>query len=147
MSEAIISIDPGASGAIIELQEGRIICHKLTSSMTETCDTIRSIAAVNVKTSAIVENVGGYMPGNSGPAAAKFARHIGHIEAALYLCAIPIVWNPTPQTWMKKIGVPPKMEKGDRKRYIKDWAARRYPTISVTLWNADALAMLASFRA
>ena len=145
MRNTIISIDPGASGAIVVQNQHGTAAHKMTSSMTEICDTIRQIAATNPAAVAIVEKVGGYMPGNSGPAAAKFARHCGQIEAALYMAGIPIAWNPTPQIWMKKIGVPTKLQKADRKRWIKDYAARRFPSVDATLWNADALAMLCAF--
>lgn len=145
MSKTIISIDPGASGGIAVQSTEGTTTYKLTSSMTETCDIIRQIAANNPACAAIVEKVGGYMPGNSGPAAATFARHCGHIEAAIYMAGIPVAWNPTPAMWMKKIGVPPNMEKCARKRWIKEFAARRFPMIDVTLWNADALAMLSAF--
>lgn len=145
MKKTIISIDPGASGAIVVQNEDGTAAHKLTSSMTETCDTIRQIAATNPACVAIVENVGSGRPGNSSRATSTFARHCGHIEAALYMAGIPIAWNPTPTMWMKLIRVPIKMQKADRKRWIKDYAARRFPTLDVTLWNADALAMLCAF--
>ena len=90
---------------------------------------------------AVMERVGSYMPGNSGVAAATFARHCGHIEAALYCLCIPLVLNPTPQTWMKQAGTWPK-DKQERKRAIKEAMQRRHPHLAVTLKTADALALL-----
>jgi hypothetical protein len=64
-----------------------------------------------------MEKVGGYQPGNSGPAAATFARHCGHLEAALYLLGVPVI-TVLPAKWMRVIGVPAKLEKGERKNAI-----------------------------
>lgn len=161
-----ISIDPGASGAIAWYgQRGEVHAENMPEGMTGICDRIRELAAEFTESEAVVEKVGGYMPGNAGPAAATFARHCGNLEAALYMAKVPIAWNPTPQQWMKRIGVPvfpkalppsnlsdkealqhQKAEatrcKGLRKAWIKEWVARRFPSIRVTLSNADALAML-----
>lgn len=80
------------------------------------------------------------MPGNSGPASCTFARHCGNIEAALYTLGIPFV-EVLPTQWMKKVGALPK-EKPERKKALKEFAARRYPHLSPTLKTADALALL-----
>lgn len=144
--KTIISIDPGHHGAIAVKCGDDVIVHKLCESMTQNLDTIRSICSECPLARAIVEKVGASMPGNSSKASTTFARHCGHIEAALYLLCVSVAWNPTPAQWMKRISVPAGLEKPERKRWIKDWAARRYPAIDVTLWNADALAMLAAFE-
>jgi uncharacterized protein YbjT (DUF2867 family) len=80
------------------------------------------------------------MPGNSGPSAAKFARHCGHIEAALSALGIPTVFV-LPAKWQKAIGGFPA-DKAERKRAIKEAMARRYPHLAVTLKTADALGLL-----
>jgi hypothetical protein len=70
---------------------------------------------------------------------------MGHLDAILYALSIPVVDNPTPQQWMKSLGVPAKMEKKDRKNWIKEKMARRYPHLKVTLKTADALGILSYY--
>jgi len=133
----------------------------MPDSMTELADFIRQPQFAGY--SAIVELVGGYMPGNSGPAAVTFARHCGHIDAVLYCAGIPTLKPVSPQTWMKSMGTLPKAErapkgataevkaqyrklaakaKQERKNTIKERMQRLYPHLKVTLATADALGIL-----
>jgi len=50
----------------------------------------------------------------------------------------------SPQKWMKMLG-PFSKDRATRKREIKAFAQRVYPNLKVTLWNADALAMLSKW--
>lgn len=146
-SKTLIVIDPGAAGAVVVPKGESLEIKKLTGRLTDDANTLRDIIADKPnKYGVILERVGGYKPGNSGPASVKFARHIGNLEAVLYILGVPILKNPTPQQWMKKIGVPPKMEKAERKRWIKDWVARRITSIRVTLAHADALGMYLAYK-
>lgn len=96
-----------------------------------------------------LERVGGYMPGNSGPASVKFARHCGHIEMALIAIGIKRI-EVLPVKWMKyfmgRIEYPPTMtaikRKTMRKNLIKARAQLLYPDIKVTLALSDALGIL-----
>jgi hypothetical protein len=142
MANDVIAIDPGLSGGIAWECDGVVDALPMPQGMTAICDTLRTLAATMRNPVAVVERVGGYMPGNSGPAAATFARHCGQLDAAVYLCGIPLAHNPTPQQWQSGLRTWPK-DKGERKRAIKEWAAQRYPHLKVTLKTADALAMLA----
>jgi len=139
----MIAIDPGAGGGIAwRDRDGAAQAVPMPEGMAAQVDAMRGlVAALPAGVGAVVERVGGYMPGNSGPAAATFARHCGHVEAALYCLGVPLLAWPTPQKWMRELGAWPK-EKGDRKRAIKEWAARRFPRLRVTLATADALALL-----
>jgi hypothetical protein len=116
----------------------------MPEGMTAQIDEIRAIHAQNRLGVAIVEKTGGYMPGNSGPAAATFARHCGRLEAALYCLGIPTE-QVAPAKWMKALGTWPA-DKQDRKRAIRDEMQRRYPHLTVTLKTADALALLTWYR-
>jgi hypothetical protein len=140
----LLVIDPGASGGLAwRGDDGIVWAEAMPDGMTAQIDRLRALrVALGPDLLAVVERVGCYMPGNSGPAAATFARHCGHIEAALYCLGVGIYRNPTPQSWQKALGTWPK-DKMERKRAIKEWAARRYPHLSVTLKTADALALLA----
>ena len=135
----IIAIDPGASGGFAWIdRDGLVSAEPMPDGMTAICDRLRGLACISRH--AVVEKVGGYMPGNSGPAAATFARHCGHIEAALY-CHCVATEQVTPQKWMKALGTWPK-DKAERKHAIRDAMQRRYPHLKVTLKTADALGIL-----
>ena len=139
----LIAIDPGASGGIAWTENGDPRCEKMPEGMTAQADLIQSIvmAEVNRGMTAIIERVGTYMPGNSGPAAATFARHCGHLEAILYMCGVSTE-QVLPNKWMKSImGEVPK-DKKDRKNKIKGLMARKYLHLKVTLSTSDALGIL-----
>lgn len=137
-----LCIDPGASGGLAwRDNEGTLFVIPMPYGMTGIVSLIQELKAKMPNLYATVERVGGYMPGNSGPAACKFARHCGHIEAALYAYAVSFRMV-APQVWMRALGALPK-DKGERKRAIKEVVARLYPTVSVTLKTADALGILA----
>ena len=137
----IIAIDPGAGGGIAAYhsEPELITAEPMPDGMTAQIDKLRSYSAQGYRR-AIIERVGGYMPGNSGPASVKFARHCGHIEAACYALGIAVEYV-APQTWMKAMGPLPK-DKGERKRAIKEAMARRYPYLDLTLKTADAVGIL-----
>lgn len=139
--KAIIAIDPGANGGIAWCDnDGSTFVVAMPDGMSAQIDKIRELAASLPNAIVVMERVGGYVPGDSGPAACKFARHCGHIEAACYAFGLPVE-QVAPQTWMKSIGALPK-DKGARKRAIKEAMARRFPGLSVTLKTADALGIL-----
>ncbi len=137
----IIAIDPGASGGLAWTDpDGSSHAEPMPEGMTAQADRLRELAATLPGLVAVLEMVGGYMPGNAGPATATFARHCGHLEAILYVLGIPTT-AVTPGVWQRALGAFPK-EKPERKRAIKELMARRFPAISVTLKTADALGIL-----
>ncbi len=137
----ILCIDPGASGGMaIACHDGSIEAYPMRDGMSAQIDAIRHIAATNPGLKAVIENVGFHRPGNSAVATAKFARHVGHIEAALYTLGIPTT-TVTPSKWMAALGSLPA-DKTARKNAIKENVARRFPHLTVTLKTADALGMM-----
>jgi hypothetical protein len=137
----IIAIDPGVSGGLAWLGTDEVInAEPLAATLTEQADRFRSLAAQLPGLTAVIEKVGTYVPGNSGPAAATFARHCGHLEAILYTLDIPTE-QISPCVWQKSLGALPK-EKAQRKRAIRELMARRFPSLAVTLKTADALGIL-----
>ena len=138
----ILCIDPGeASGGLALLnREGNVEAFPMRDGMTEQIDAIRHIAATNPGIMAVLEKVGFHRPGNSAVSTAKFARHCGHLEAALYTWGIPYT-EVSPAVWMRALGTLPK-DKADRKRAIKEIVARRFPHLTITLKTSDALGML-----
>lgn len=133
-SSNIIAIDPGMNGGIV-MDYSAV---KMPPTMTGIFDLLKERSSS--RTYAVIEKVGSYVPGNSGPSAVKFARHNGHLEMALYALGIPTTFV-LPTVWMRGIGVPTKLSEKDRKNWIKDFVKKTYPFLNVTLWNADAYAM------
>ena len=138
--KTLICIDPGASGGIAVMDNhGAVAIHPMPEGMTAQLDMLRAVACCP-RITAVMEKTGTYVPGNSGVAAATFARHCGHLEAALYAFGVPCV-QVAPAKWMKHLGALPK-EKPERKRAIRELMQARYPHLSVTLKTADALGIL-----
>ena len=154
-----ITIDPGQSGGIAWKDErGNVSARK----MPETPMDILQFLSKFPGYSGCIEKTGGYMPGNSGPAAVKFARHCGHLDMALLACAISTV-SVTAQKWQAHIiGKPnyqkipketlPKIRrqilahrKTERKNKIKATVQARFPHLKVTLATSDALGILIYF--
>lgn len=160
----LLAIDPGAQGGMAWRDSAGIVrAQPMPEGMTAQIDAIRALRATDHIEEAIMENVGGYMPGNAGPGAVTFARHIGNLEGALYALGVPMRKPVAPQTWQKHYGfsvtrhLPPSykaMEDGKDKKRVRDQAAREHkreireqmqracPHLSVTLNTADALAIL-----
>jgi len=143
--KTLIAIDPGASGAIVSrTTEGTIRVEKMPDTPKGILEVLEDMTLLDEKMTdlfGVVENVGGYRPGNSGPSACKFARHCGHLDMALLASEIPHD-RVAPSVWMRAIMKTVPSDKKDRKNAIKAFVQRRFPSIKVTLWNADALGML-----
>lgn len=141
MTRRILAIDPGAKGAIaFGSVEYGVVYEVEVVRMPETqADLWEWLRRTLYDTdAAYIENVGGYRPGNSGPAAVKFARQVERCEMAL--TCLYISWERVaPSKWMKYVlgTVPP--DKKERKHAIKEAMQRRYPHLPITLDNADAL--------
>jgi hypothetical protein len=139
----VLAVDPGAGGGMAWTDpDGVVRAEKMPGGMTAVVDliddlTMRSVPGVVVW----VEKAGTHVRGNSASASAKFARHCGHIEAALYAIGVPARHVP-PGTWMRGVfGALPRDKKA-RKNAIKDEMQRRHPHLRVTLATADALGIL-----
>lgn len=138
---ALLAIDPGVGGGMaIRDADGQVEAVAMPEGMTAQIDTLQTVAVHNPGLTAVIENVGGYRPGNSGPSACTFARHVGNLEAALYCLGIPFE-RVVPAKWMQALGTMPK-DKQERKTAIKENVARRFPHLKVTLKTADALGII-----
>ena len=137
----LLAIDPGASGGLAwRTPDGTVHAEPMPDGMTAQVDRLRSLAARLPGLTAIMEKVGTYVPGNHVGSACSFARHCGHLEAALYALGIPFT-EVAPGVWMKRLGSLPK-DKAERKRAIRELMARRFPGLEVTLKTADVLGLL-----
>jgi len=157
----LIAIDPGQNGGIAWTTDGGVTkCADMPDTPKDIFDLLQDITDGCQGAGCYLEQVGTYMPGNSGPAAVKFARHCGHLDMALLALGIshssilPAKW----EHWF--IGKPayPKIpkethaaerrrllaeRKRERKTRIKAKAQALFPGVKVTLKTADALGMLA----
>ena len=141
MKTPLLAIDPGASGGLAWTDAAGVThAEAMPDGMTAIVDRLRALAAELPGLAAVVEKAGWWMPGDHPNSAAKFARHCGQIEAALYALGIPF-HDVAPAVWMKTLGTLPK-DKPERKRAIREQMARRHPHLQVTLATADALGIL-----
>ena len=137
----ILAIDPGQSGGIAWMDDDGIInCADMPPTPGDIIDHLRMLKANGHTLTAYLEKTGGYVPGNSGPAACKFARGCGLLEGAIMALSIPLV-EIAPAVWMKSLGALPK-DKRERKNAIKGLMQARYPHLKITLSTADALGLL-----
>ncbi len=138
----ILAIDPGTRGGLAWTNgEGGTFAEPMPQGMTAQVERIREIWAESAgNLSAVMEQVHA-MPTDGKVSLAKFMRHSGWLDAALYTIGIPTTVV-APGMWQKTMGQAMPHEKGDRKRLIRDLMQRRYPYLKVTLRTADALAIL-----
>lgn len=141
----IIAIDPGASGGIakMEMSTGTVTA----IGMPEDADLRDMFEAIKAEYGndlvCYLEQVGGYI-GTPQPGSAmfNFGDGYGYIRGIVDAMRIRRIMV-RPQVWQKGIpGVVPKMKGAERKRALKEYAARLYPNEKVTLKTADALALL-----
>jgi hypothetical protein len=134
-----IAIDPGANGALVFHENGKIVIH--LSNKVSAVDAIRDAIAGAERPVCYLEQVGGYI-GRPQPGSAmfKFGANFGFWLGLLAAYDVRHVLV-RPQTWQKNlIGVSSKGP--ERKRLLRDEARRRFPQVAVTLDNCDALLLL-----
>lgn len=142
-----MAIDPGASGGIVEVDtKGRVVSYAMPDDhdLKENIRAFKRIADVDGEECiAYMELVGGFIHGKKLPGSAmfNFGNGYGCIRGMLMMADIPFVLV-RPQDWQVGIpGVRGEKEKADRKRAIKEHAARLFPNLKVTLKTADALCL------
>ena len=145
MIPCILAIDPGASGGIVELwPDGNAAACAMPddADLRDLIDEWKNNVLLNdYKPVCFLELVGGYIGGSPAPGSAmfNFGNGYGYIRGCLaaYRIETRLV---RPQTWQAGIpGVKGCKEKADRKRALKEHAARLFPGLKVTLSTADAL--------
>lgn len=148
----MLAIDPGQLGGIVyDNEQGVVIAMKMPDTYPEIFNALKAIMDLHPSNNiCFIEDVGNYMPGNSGPAAVTFATHIGDLRMALYALGISRELV-RPQKWQKTLGLseqPAKRGldkntlarlKQQRKNEIKEKMQARFPHIKVTLALSDAL--------
>lgn len=135
----IIGVDPGASGGFAEIWPDGKVCACPMFDEPDMVDYFKCLTEFNVPV-AYVELVGGFVKGNPAPGYSmfNFGSGYGFIRGVLAALRIKTVLV-RPQTWAKGVPGAAGLKGPDRKRALKEEAARLFPQIKVTLSTADAL--------
>ena len=139
-----LGIDPGQTGAIAlitkDLQQAET--HDYPQDVDNCAELVRKLKLNFRIQGAAIEKVNA-MPGQGVSSMFKFGGNYFGWRGILASNEIPYQLV-TPQKWQKAVGALPK-DKKKRKNEIKAYSQRLYPHLKVTLYNADALAMLSVF--
>lgn len=145
MSLRVIGIDPGASGAMAFATENGVVVHKTKSvepydALVDARPYVHNPAGrPEYHAVAYVEEVGGFI-GKPQPGSAmfKFGRQYGYWLGLLRAMGVRTILV-KPQAWQKGLSGLQGKKGAERKRALRDEAARRFPGVKVTLDNCDAL--------
>lgn len=165
MKGVLIAVDPGSNGGVAwthAIHPNAPHAEKIPESRGDLIKMLSSIQ-VNGLTTAYIEKVNGFNPGNQGHTF-QFGRNVERPEAILETLGVRIVLV-TPQRWQAALGLghrakPPALPRKPSKDQLRayrsadakckrDWkgkllqeAQRRFPGVTVTLATSDALLIL-----
>jgi crossover junction endodeoxyribonuclease RuvC len=128
----IIGIDPGKSGGIAWITDGKPCVEKMPETLQDLWELIFDIQ-FGRDTKAFIESVSS-SPQMGVKSAFTFGNGFGHLEMALTGAGIPFE-RVRPQVWQKTMGC---MTKGD-KNVSKRRAQELFPSVKLTHSTADAL--------
>ena len=134
-----IGIDPGKSGGIAWIQDGKACVEKMPDTLQDLWQLIQSIIFDQGHTEcrAYIEQVHS-SPQMGVKSAFTFGNGFGHLEMALTAAGIPFE-RVRPQKWQQVMGC---LTKGD-KNVSKRRAQELFPSMKVTHSTADALLIAA----
>jgi crossover junction endodeoxyribonuclease RuvC len=138
-SMTTIGIDPGKSGGIAWIQDGKACVEKMPDTLQDLWELLRDIAAEG-RCKAYLEQIHS-SPQMGVVSSFTFGNGFGHLEMALTAAGIPFE-RVRPQVWQKAMGC---MTKGD-KNVSKRKAQELFPSLKVNHYIADAL-LIASYGA
>ena len=140
-----IGIDPGVNGGVAIIdnkwKDKAIEAVKCPDTIKDMADYLNVHCYDNIKTLCIIEKVHSF-PGQGVRSVFTFGKNYGQWLGILASHDIPYK-EVSPQAWMKHYGSMPR-DRGQRKRHLKHLAQSLYPSIKVTLYNADAI-LLANY--
>ena len=139
-----IGIDPGKSGGIAWIQDGKLCVEKMPDTIKDVWEMFRDIArecmtrGSGPACKAYLEQVHA-MPGQGVTSCFTFGNGFGHLEMALTASGIPFE-RITPQKWQKALGC----STGGDKNVSKRRAQELFPGTKFTHATADA-ALIAEY--
>lgn len=138
----LLAFDPGVSGGWAWLapssDDMSVYAWRTETEFLEFLDPINPAGYT-----AVVEDVPAYVSSMTSNASSfKLGYNFGFLVGALRARRFPVELV-KPREWQKGLrGLKPKMGYTDRKRTIKDNAARLYPGLKITNANADAVMIM-----
>lgn len=137
---SIVAIDPGVTGALAWLnKDNELVVMDMPETTTELFDKIVDLRFMDNIDLCVIEKTGTYVPGNSGPASVKFARHCGALDIIPYAAGIRSEYI-APSKWMKHFN-PPK-DKKQRKDHLWELSCKHFPNTKIKKSQGDAVALL-----
>lgn len=134
--KAYIGFDPGKSGGIGIVRDGKGLAYKMPETERDLWDLIYDIRHINDgEVEACIEKVHA-MPGQGVTSMFNFGMGYGSLRMAVIASGIPFR-DVTPQTWQKALGC----QTGGDKNVSKAKAQQFFPDLKITHAIADALLM------
>jgi crossover junction endodeoxyribonuclease RuvC len=112
----ILGIDPGASGAIAlvftdwEEYDNTVLLHDIDNNITQVCNQIKNWTDLYKIHGVVIEKVSAF-PGQGVTSMFSFGEIYGLLKGICLGFGIPILAEPRPQDWKKRVGIvlnPPK---------------------------------------
>lgn len=148
IADMIIGIDPGKSGgiAVWNANWSEIEVFKMPENVRDMNLLFTELVNMTDKAFVILEKVqmqqGDVKNIGRMFRLQKLFANYEQIRVVLSIVGLPFI-EVKPNEWQKYLRLAKKGEEyADRKRRLKEAALNLYPTVKVTLWNADALLLL-----
>ena len=146
MSEynCIIGIDPGSNGGIAVEANGRVLVCKMPTEITKLGEFLKHYREI-FSPVAFIEKLAIRHDDLQGGKVFRIRKLIAgyeQLKTVVSLCGIDLC-EVHPLTWQSRLGLRiVGEEKQARKKRYKDVANGFYPSVSVTMWNCDALLIM-----
>ena len=143
-SKIFIGIDPGKNGGVAVINEvpdhEAVVSFKCPSSPIEMAYSLMATIPQNVSYDdviVLVEHVHA-MPKNGVVSMFSFGQNLGQWEGILGAFELSVKYA-GPRTWMQHYDCKPRMDRRDRKRYLRGIAESLFPNVKMTFNISDAL--------
>ena len=142
----MIAIDPGVNGGIAWKDVDGFRAVKMPETDGDIISTLRNLQAAGAQT-VVMELPAKAIFGAGHSSLAVLHRNVGFIQGVAMSLGFALLMVP-PKKWQKVIGFQKRPGEEQRvwKNRLKEEAQRRFPSVKVTLNNADALLILCAFR-
>lgn len=141
----LVAVDPGVNGGVVwKEQDGTVGCEKMPATSAAVCELLVELSRKAKDVEIYLEEpplfAGKSIPGS---AIGKLMWNTGVLYGAAVVLGFRI-HRVRPAIWMKEVGIGTKGEQTTTawKNKLKGRAIELFPTVDVTLWNADALLIL-----
>lgn len=142
----MIAIDPGVNGGIAWLGADGFRAVKMPETDGDIISILHDLQAAGAQT-VVMELPAKAIFGAGHSSLAVLHRNVGFIQGVAMSLGFALIMVP-PKKWQKAIGFQKRPGEEQRvwKNRLKEEAQRRFPSVKVTLSNADALLILSAFR-